>query len=184
MKMSKEKAIIKFNGGSLALLCSKCYRIIKVGREFNEKERAFYEHKKHLDPQYCDECIENELNYIYVFGSNNEGKHGKGSAFFALKYRGAKYGIAKGLQGTSYAIITKNLKKGIRSVSLESIKEQVDEFIQFAIDNPNLNFEVSAIGCGLAGFNIIEIAPMFKNVPPNVKLNYAFLDYINSKIKQ
>lgn len=182
--MSKEKAIIKFNGGKLALLCSNCNRIIRVGSDFTDEERDFANGKiKHLDLAYCDSCITNPENTIFVFGSNTEGKHGKGAALFALKHRGAIYGKAKGLQGSSYAIITKDLKKGERSVSLESIKEQVDEFIQFAIDNPNLKFQVTPIGCGLAGFNVTEIAPMFKNVPSNVNLNYVLLDYVDFKIE-
>jgi hypothetical protein len=178
MKKNKESAIIKFNNSNLALLCSKCRRIIKVGSEFNEEERAFHEGKHHLDPQYCTRCTENKENNIYVFGSNTEGKHGKGSAKFALLHRGAIYGQSKGLQGNSYAIITKDLKKGLRSVSLESIKEQVDELILFAQNNPQLTFEISAIGCGLAGFNATEIAPMFSNTPSNMKLNYVFQDYV------
>lgn len=175
--MVKEKATIKFNGGALALLCSKCYKIIKVGSEFNEEERAFYKRKKHLDPQYCDECKTNSSHNIYVFGSNTEGLHGRGSAKFALLHRGAIYGQPKGLQGNSYAIVTKNLKKGERSVSLESIKKQVDDFILFARNHPYLNFEVTDIGCGLAGFNVNEIAPMFKDIPSNVHLSETFEHY-------
>ena len=33
-----EKAVIKFNGGNLALLCSKCSVIIKTGKDFTKEE--------------------------------------------------------------------------------------------------------------------------------------------------
>jgi len=52
-----EKALVKFNGGNLAMLCSSCYVIIKTGRDFTPEEMEFVLTKgKHLDPQYCEEC--------------------------------------------------------------------------------------------------------------------------------
>lgn len=55
--MKKEKAIIKFNGGLLALLCSNCRTIVKIGQEFTEKELQFAQGKlKHLDPLFCEKC--------------------------------------------------------------------------------------------------------------------------------
>jgi hypothetical protein len=50
-------------------------------------------------------------NGILVFGANTQGRHGKGVALIAAKTYGAIYGQAKGLQGKSYAIITKDLTK-------------------------------------------------------------------------
>jgi hypothetical protein len=57
------KAIIKWNSGHLALLCSSCRKIIKVGYEFTEEESLFAGGKGHLDPQHCDECI-NKLKQL------------------------------------------------------------------------------------------------------------------------
>lgn len=55
--MEKEKAIIKFNGGNLAMLCSNCHVIIKTGVDFTKDEMEFALTKsKHLDPQYCEDC--------------------------------------------------------------------------------------------------------------------------------
>jgi hypothetical protein len=51
-----EKAIIKFNGGNLALLCSGCSVIIKTGKDFTPEEMEFALSSKHLDPQYCEKC--------------------------------------------------------------------------------------------------------------------------------
>ena len=53
-----ETAIIKFNNGSLALLCSDCYAIIKIGREFTPEERELTMggDKNRLPPQYCETC--------------------------------------------------------------------------------------------------------------------------------
>jgi hypothetical protein len=54
--MSNDKAIIKFNGGNLALLCSKCRIILKTGKDFTEKELKFVFEKGQLLPRYCEKC--------------------------------------------------------------------------------------------------------------------------------
>jgi len=55
--MEKERAIVKFNGGRGALLCSKCRTIIKIGIDFNEEELKYIRGEiTHLDPQYCEQC--------------------------------------------------------------------------------------------------------------------------------
>lgn len=51
-----KKAIIKFNGGNLALLCSKCSVIIKEGYEFTPKEKQAAREEVYLPSQYCDKC--------------------------------------------------------------------------------------------------------------------------------
>jgi hypothetical protein len=99
-------------------------------------------------------------NEIFVFGSNLSGRHGKGAAKTALGW-GAKWGQAKGLQGRTYGIPTKDSSVR-RTLTIEEIKPFVDEFIEFAKDNKNLIFLVTEIGCGLAGLKPKEVAPLFK----------------------
>jgi hypothetical protein len=103
---------------------------------------------------------------IFVFGSNLAGIHGAGAAKFAVQHHGAIYGVGKGIQGSSYGIPTKDEK--IDTLPLPRIKEYVDEFIQYAKDNPHLMFNLTAIGCGLAGYKPHHIAPMFADAPSNV----------------
>ena len=57
----KNKAIIKYNGGLLALLCSKCSVIIKTGKDFTKEELLTAKGKKHLISQYCDKCSTNKI---------------------------------------------------------------------------------------------------------------------------
>lgn len=99
-------------------------------------------------------------NQIFVFGSNLSGRHGKGAAKTALGW-GAKWGQAKGLQGRTYGIPTKDASIR-RTLTIEEIKPFVDEFIEFAKDNKNLIFLVTEIGCVLAGLKPKEVAPLFK----------------------
>lgn len=114
---------------------------------------------------------------IFIFGSNTEGIHGAGAAKAAVDLYGASYGQPKGLQGNSYAIVTKDLSKGECSVSLDYIEEQINELIDFCIDNKDKCFWMTKIGCGLGGFSIEEIAPIFSNkiIPENLILPKEFV---------
>lgn len=109
------------------------------------------------------------LNEIFVFGSNLEGRHGGGAARMACQKFGAVYGQGVGLQGQSYAIPT--MQGGI-----ETIKPYVDEFIVFAKHHPEMSFLVTRIGCGIAGFDDSQIAPLFKKAADveNIKLPETF----------
>tara|TARA_B100001063_G_C16486289_1_gene415140 strand:- start:137 stop:532 length:396 start_codon:yes stop_codon:yes gene_type:complete len=121
-----------------------------------------------------------ESNEIFVFGSNEAGRHGKGAAKTALKF-GAKYNIARGLCGNTYAIPTKNDK--IKTLSTQKIKKYVDEFITFAETHTNFGFLVTEIGCGLAGYTPEDIAPMFQRAIPleHVHLPASFWKILNKK---
>ena len=94
-------------------------------------------------------------NEIFVFGSNLSGMHGGGAALVAYRKFGAIMGQGVGLQGQSYGIPT--MQGGV-----ETIRPYVDEFIGFAKSHPELTFLVTRIGCGIAGFDDAEIAPLFE----------------------
>lgn len=116
---------------------------------------------------------------ILVFGSNREGRHGKGAAHNAWQLWGAQYGQAEGLQGRSYGIVTKELRHGYPKVELPAIKIGVEKFIRFAEEHPQHTFIVTPIGCGLAGFKHEQIGPMFKNAPKNCVIPKEFIPYVN-----
>jgi hypothetical protein len=109
---------------------------------------------------------------IFVFGSNEAGRHGKGSAAEALRKHGAKWGVAEGHYGNSYAIPTKD--KNLKVLSLTEIRMYVLRFMNFAYANPDMTFNVVSIGCGLAGYKPEQIAPMFRGHPKNVRLTKEF----------
>lgn len=109
-------------------------------------------------------------NEIFVFGSNLQGHHMGGAARIAAENFGAIWGQGIGLQGQSYAIPT-------MQGPVETIKPYVDQFIIFAKEHPELEFLVTRIGCGIAGFAAEEIAPLFKEAMalPNVSLPAEFI---------
>lgn len=113
---------------------------------------------------------------IFVFGSNLAGRHGRGAAKFALQNHGAIYGQGWGLQGNSFAIPTKDAN--IKTLPLEYIEVYVEKFKEFARENPDLTFQLTPIGCGLAGYSYSEIGPMFKDCPMNVVIPLEFARYV------
>ena len=124
--------------------------------------------------EYTPERItELKPNEIFVFGSNLAGAHDGGAARLAYNRFGAIWGQGVGLQGQSYAIPT--MQGGV-----ETIKPYVDEFIAFAKQHQELKFLVTKIGCGIAGFTIDEIAPLFKDAidVENVILPKEFDDIV------
>jgi len=114
-----------------------------------------------------------EPNQILVFGSNQHGQHGKGLAKLAMTF-GAVYGVAEGLQGQTYAIVTKRDWRRPRSSSLPEIGRGIQTMLLFAKDYPELEFLVTKIASGLAGYSISEIRELFvklkKWIPNNVVL--------------
>ena len=107
---------------------------------------------KRITPKWIDKL---EANEVFVFGSNLKGLHGGGAAKIAKKW-GAIWGQGAGLQGQTYAIPA--MQGGV-----ETIEPYVADFLSFAKSNNNLIFLVTEIGCGIAGFTVEQIAPLFKN---------------------
>jgi hypothetical protein len=103
---------------------------------------------------------------VFVFGSNRQGIHGAGAAWFASRYRGAQAGQGEGLSGQSYALPTKHTPHD-SSPDLDLLRESVARFLDFAQARPWLSFLVTRVGCGLAGFTDAQVAPLFAQAPAN-----------------
>ena len=133
--------------------------------------------KIRVSAKYIDKLADNE---IFVFGSNTQGVHGGGAARTAMNW-GAIYGQAFGLQGKTFAIPTVDYTKSGK-MSIETIKEYVDRFLDFAKENKDKKFLVTEIGCGIAGFKVSDIAPLFKEALKdefdNIYLPQSFIDYL------
>lgn len=98
-------------------------------------------------------------NPIFVFGSNLAGRHGKGAAAFAKRFHGAIQGQGEGAQGSAYAIPTKDER--LRTLPLEAIAQAVERFLEYVTGHPDLDFRITRIGCGLAGYKDTDILPLF-----------------------
>jgi hypothetical protein len=138
-------------------------------------------------------------DWVFVFGSNLAGRHGRGAAAIAASKFGAKRGVGMGgaeiaadefgaqkgtgpgRQGQSYGIPTKDgrplpgnprprLDDPAQTLPLDVIKRFVDDFIAYATAHPEMRFFVTRIGCGLAGYKDEDIAPLFTSAPANCSL--------------
>ena len=106
---------------------------------------------KRIAPHYITELSECE---IFVFGSNLEGQHAGGAARLAYEKFGAEWGNGVGPQGRCYAIPTMH-------GPLSAIKPYVDDFIEYARQHPMNRFLLTRVGCGIAGFQDKDMAPLF-----------------------
>lgn len=122
---------------------------------------------------------------VFVFGSNEAGRHGAGAAKLAREKFGAKLNQGFGMMAQSFGIPTKDWE--IQPLDLVSIHFYVKRFIAFTQSTfgKNWHFLVTEIGCGLAGFTPEQIAPMFYECInlKNISLPQKFIDIINDPSK-
>jgi hypothetical protein len=118
-------------------------------------------------------------NEIFVFGSNTEGRHGRGAAAVAKQLFGAKNGQTMGLMGQSYGVVTKDLTKNRHpSISMHFIKDQIKTLYKYADNNTHMSFYVaySAKDPFLSGFTAQQLADMFSvvEIPDNIVFEEGF----------
>ena len=120
-----------------------------------------------------DRIAELGANEVFVFGSNIQGAHGGGAAWYAHKKFGAEWGVGEGLTGRTYALPTMEGEA--------SLKHAVENFIACAKAHPGLIFLVTAVGCGIAGYTPDEVAPLFREATSleNVYMPQVFWNVIN-----
>jgi transcriptional regulator with XRE-family HTH domain len=105
-------------------------------------------------------------NEVFVFGSNALGIHDGGAARQAFEKFGAVWGEGHGHHGDSYAIDTMS--------GFPTLAAEVDTFLDYARQHPQLRFQVTPIGTGIAGYRVDQIAPLFADKPENVVLPPEF----------
>ena len=114
--------------------------------------------KSRTTPTWITDLKSNE---VFVFGSNLGGFHGAGAARLAKENWGAKMGVGFGPTGQTFAIPSKD--EHIQTMSVKAISPYVKSFIDHAESHPNQTFLVTEIGCGLAGHDVEDIAPLFRD---------------------
>lgn len=114
---------------------------------------------------------------IFVFGSNLSGAHYGGAARAAMERFGAEWGALEGLTGQSYAIPTMS-ENAEHPLKLETIGHSIKSFIRFASYNPQQKFFVTRIGCGIAGHQDSDIAPLFCDATSNCSFPDRWKEYL------
>lgn len=107
----------------------------------------------------------NLKEYIFVFGSNEAGLHGRGAALIAKELFNAEQFIGIGITGKSYAIPTKD--RFIRTLPIRDIIKYIEQFKEYTHNRSDLKFWVTRVGCGLAKYKNHTIAPLFSGCNTN-----------------
>ena len=96
---------------------------------------------------------------VFVFGSNLAGLHYSGAAKYAMDNCFAVMGIGEGRMGYSYALPT--CDRPGNPLPLPEVHKAVNRFLAYAEMHPTIEFFVTRVGCGIAGFTDDQIGPMF-----------------------
>ena len=124
---------------------------------------------------------------IFVFGSNTQGRHGRGAALTARLKFGAIYGNPEGIQGKSFAIITKDLtKKTHPSRTVAQITSQINKLYEYATLHPDKEFIIpyKCSDYNLNAYSSEEMAKMFASseIPENIVFDKLFYELVKSHI--
>lgn len=107
-------------------------------------------------------------NQIFVFGSNLAGHHLGGAARQAHEHFGAEWGVGEGLMGQSYAFPT--LDVAFQKRKLNELGASVFKLYQCCEENPDKEFMLTKVGCGIAGFKEEQVKDLFCDPPKNLIL--------------
>ncbi len=94
-------------------------------------------------------------NQIFVFGTDTKGSQLYGAAGLAAKRFKAEKGIFNGPTGNCYALPTKGF-------NFSELSSAVEQLLIYVKNHSNNTFLVTPVGCGHAGFNVNEVAALFK----------------------
>lgn len=119
---------------------------------------------------------------IFVFGSNPEGRHGAGSAKVALQQFDAIYGQGEGLQGSSYALPTTDLRT-YSLMSKEQIIRNIKKMFKVAESMPDKLFKIAYRNqpnertlCGYTGEELMNMFKAASPYPDNVVFSKEWFD--------
>lgn len=131
---------------------------------------------------YHNETVITQLpdDQVFVFGSNLAGLHRGGAARTAKDHFGALQGVGRGWSGQSFAIPT--LNEHFQPMPLSQIAHYIDDFKIYTKNHPLQTYFVTSIGCGGAGYQPEDIAPLFAGISPNVILPIRFQHYLETQV--
>ena len=120
---------------------------------------------------------------VFVFGSNQAGRHGKGAALHAAQHFGAAEGVGEGRTGLAYALPTKDAH--LKPLPPEALRAAVRRFLDYAHEHPADLFLLTPVGCGLAGNPVEHVVTMLRQrgpLPLNVLLHPTWMDHFKPAV--
>jgi len=130
--------------------------------------------------------MNHQINSCFVFGSNESGHHGAGAARAAYEKHGARWGMSYGYSSKkdgngilvhSFAIPTKD-QAIHKTLNMRRIKGYVQGFLSYAYGHPEITFDITRIGCGLAGLQDEPMAALFEDCPSNCRFDSAWEKFL------
>ena len=136
---------------------------------------GYYNEPMNLNPAYADRVTPAKVKYlqpneIFVFGSDEQGSHGGGAAYVAVKKFGAQIGVPFGLQGQSFAIPTVGA-----AIGPHEIAQGFHRLVEFAVAHTDMTFFVTALGCGHGGYEPEFISRYLEEGIPVKNIHYPLV---------
>jgi hypothetical protein len=143
------------------------------------------------DPTLGDAPLVLNHNEVFVFGANQIGSHGGGSAAAAVKFYDAIWGEIH-RTGRSYGIVTLNFPSGsvegkppvntISRITQDELNKEFKLFIKATELEPEKIFYLTKVGIGIAGWSLNDVMYAFNlsykpNRHPNIVLPKEFAEY-------
>jgi hypothetical protein len=105
-------------------------------------------------------------NQVFVFGSNLAGHHFGGAAQQAREQFGAENGVGEGMTGQCYAFPT--LNEDFYQRSKNSLITSIQKLYECCRANPDKEFLLTKVGCGIAGYRERTMKYLFADSPSNL----------------
>lgn len=120
---------------------------------------------------------------VVLVGTNESGIHGAGIAHYACSNWGLEPNKGYGPSGYCFGLPTKDWN--IRTLPLDVIENYVERYRAWVLSEVKKEHYVTKIGCGLAGYSVPDIAPMFHSFRrfTHVWMPQDFLDFYDGTYK-
>lgn len=113
-------------------------------------------------------------NEIFVFGSNLAGKHYGGASKQAYEQFGAEMGVGEGITGKCYALPT--LDENFNQFTFQDLEIFRNRLYRVCNNLTHKKFLLTAVGTGIAGYQVEEMKKLFIKHPLNLILPKEFKD--------
>lgn len=100
---------------------------------------------------------------VFVFGSNRQGDHGAGAALEAAR-RGFPLGLGAGFHKASYCYAVPTMSG---AAILALYVEQLLDYARLVKRINSTEFQITRLGCGIAGYADSDVAHLFTKAPTN-----------------
>ena len=74
------------------------------------------------------------------------------------------------------------MNEHLQQMPLSQIQHYIDDFKIYTKNHPKIKYFITSVGCGIAGYKVEEIAPMFKGISHNVIFPQSFRPFVEKAL--